>query len=568
MSIFYPDNDKRQQRLSQLSTDASDYLAQSQATYQSFVDIISRINARIAEAYRTAGMTPPGEFELDILAAANVPVSGVINKIRIATPILDVVGFVLMTRYLAPGMLSRLVATGVVSEELAAATFVTAWGGEVAVGVLISGVAVAIVAGVVIAAIGLAIDLFEGSELRSELRRGIIKLCAIRAEIFLHFLRSGKLVDSMRAAERALEGLAAEGRLTPTAVDNMIRNFVEPAVHNVEGIVMATALYDLAQMDADRDAWTAEDAVPPQPLPPPSSGPMPIFVVQLAESDPPFIPGIPGGDLRLCPAVPGDPAVRGRSTRTERYPTIRKGDLTVWPFSFADHRSSIFVAAFNKSGTMVNSWTLNGISNVARIHADPNTNMICFTEEGGNLVHMAWSQIVPAPQPLPMKGDIQDVLEFGPEKTDFGLVNAEVGEDRRQHLGRPLFLRNKTNGPLVVRLQVVSALAADRDPNNTPPAVPPKPAVVSLYMALVYQITVPPNSISELQMTASFLRQAGWIIYSPSQFKGGVAAEADGYAGAIVTRFEGLMYGGHVKIGAGGYVGLSDNDIPPFEFLS
>jgi hypothetical protein len=362
MSIFFPDNDNRQARLAELTTDAGDYLQKAQAEYKNFADTIELINARIAALYQKIGATPPAQKEADILGAANVPMTAVIDKIKIAEPIIDVAGFMVTARYLAPGLVSRLMASGVISEELAASTFVLTWGGEVSVGLLITGAATALVAGAVIAAIGLAVDLFEGAVLRDELQRGISKMCQIRGDIVLNWLRSKQLASDLGSLRIALDALQQEGVLTEAMITTLIHTHVMPSIEAIEAINMDSARAELASLDQQRGSWTNEDAVPAPPPNPALPAGYDAFVIKKSTGRPPYLMA----NMVLCPTVPGvwDPP-------TGDYPAIGKGEYTAWPMSFADHRNAVMLALFDKAGSIVNSWTLNGISTVTKFTPIP-----------------------------------------------------------------------------------------------------------------------------------------------------------------------------------------------------
>lgn len=559
MSIFYPDNDHRQDRVSQLGTDSSNYLQQSKDLAKAFEETITQLNVQIAALYRLAGLPPPSENELDILSAANITIAGSTAKttITVSHVLLDVASFAAAVRYLGPGLVVRLMAIGNISEEAAAATFVTVWGGELTVGFVISGLATFVIGLFVITAIYMAFDAFEGAELRSELRDAISRLCPIRADIYLNYLKSKRLVTGMEAVLAALTNLANSGvPITEAIIKNMIERDVLPTIAAVEGITMDSARADLAALDQGRGSWTNEDSTPIAPVAPTPPGAKPMAAVLLVAPTP---PAIPGGCI-LCPAVPGTWTVP-----TGPYPVIKKSDYTVWPFSFADHRNAINVAIFDKSGAIVNQWILEGISTVTKIHADPYTNMICFTGDGGQLVHMLWSQVAPARPPEPLHGNIRDMLELLPAQLEFGRVGEEP-------VARPVMLRNKSDHPLRVSLQVISVLAADsNDPKH---GRDPKPAPVTIYLQKHFQIDVPAGTISEVTIAAIYPMQPWWDVYSPSDFWGGVGAEALDLAthkicgGGVTMTFTGQMHGGKTKPGVGFEVPVKQADRPHFVFQS
>ena len=429
MSLFFPDNDVRQARLSELATDLGGFLQDSKNEYKCFTTVIAQLNVQVAALYRDAGLTPPGEGDLDIAGMANISLpAGAAVVIKVSEGILDITAFAITSRYVAPGLVSRLMASGLISEEAAAATFVTAWGGEFSLGIMFASLATVLVAGVIITGIGLAFNLFEGASLRDELRHGISKACQVRADVYLNLLRSQKLVLGMQAVRFSMEGFAQQGLLTQALIRQFIESSVLPVIAEVEGITIQNAISNLASRDSSRKSWTNEDSIPVGPPPSPSKSGA-TFAVRLG---PPRPPSVPQGCI-LCPSIPGVWDVP-----TDHYPSIKKDKLTIWPFSFADHRNAINVVVFDSTGALVNQWQLNDISTVTKIHADPDTNMVCFTGDKGAIVHMLWSQLDIAPPPSQiMQGRIGDVLEISPASIDFGLVGASSQ--------RPLMLCNRSN---------------------------------------------------------------------------------------------------------------------------
>ena len=544
---FYPDNPSRQERVSQLATDAAGYLQQANLAYASFETVIGEINTRIAALYEQAGIEVPPVITVDVAAESAMPIQGTIHVLDIVKPLLDVAGFLVSVRYLGPGLVSFLTSSGILTEEAAVATYVTVWGGEIALGPLIAFAAPAIVVGVVIAAIGVALDLYEGAELRDQLRQAITKLCQVRADLCCSCRRGQRVVTDLQALNLALQGLTANGLLTPQTIQNLIQTTVLPSIAAAQAITIDTVEVELDQLDQSRHSWTDEDSTPVAP-PTAAPPPVPLYLVRLVAPRPPQVP--PG--LLLCPQP-------GGTGPAPAYPTIQKDDLTVWPFTIADGHQAIRVVAFDRRGVMVNAWTLPGITTVTRIHADPHTNMVCFTGDGGAVVHMLWSQILIPPPPPPLRGAIDDVLEFGPASTDFGLVGLEP-------VIRPLLLHNTSDQVLTARVQVVSALAADR--NRPYPKDPPLPAVVTVGLARQVSVTVDPYAVTEVDMAAALPMDAGWDYYSPSDFRGGAAVEVEGYGGQIITTLVGAMNGGLVKPGVGAHVTVPDSAIPPFAFSS
>jgi len=224
MGIVYPDNDNRQTRLIELSTDTSDSLYQAATDYSKFTTLLSEVNQQIADLYRTTNLEPPPVDHMDVLRQA-----GVLDDIHAATSFVDaskilsgVLGLAGACKYLAPGATRLLVSTGAMAEVTAQKVLVqtiplVGWDIELTVGKLAGNVIGSVVTGVAVFAVDLGIDAIEGAQAKTE-------LASTQATID-HLL-----------AKDAAPSLAAANAITP---------------HSVEA--------ELAQLDAQRHSWTTND---------------------------------------------------------------------------------------------------------------------------------------------------------------------------------------------------------------------------------------------------------------------------------------------------------------------
>jgi hypothetical protein len=159
----------------------------------------------------------------------------------------------------------------------------------------------------------------------------------------------------------------------------------------------------------------------------------------------------------------------------------------------------------------------------------------------------------------------KDVLSLTPESLDFGITHGA-----RTQLD--LVLENKLSEPMTVRLQVVSAIAADWDSRKV--GEPLYPAILSIGPIARSGLKLEPNErtivpvIAQIQIPSSKIGSK-LSIYSPSRFKGYVAASAMGKDGWIVVPVTGGINGGALKRGGpSGFISdvkIKEGDIPPLD---
>ena len=190
MGIVYPDNDNRQTRLIELSTDTSDSLYQAATDYSKFTTLVSEVNQQIADLYRTTNLEPPPVDHMDVLRQA-----GVLDDIHAATSFVDaskilsgVLGLAGACKYLAPGATRLLVSTGAMAEVTAQKVLVqtiplVGWDIELTVGKLAGNVIGSVVTGVAVFAVDLGIDAIEGAQAKTELVTSPHQLFGMRAGV-------------------------------------------------------------------------------------------------------------------------------------------------------------------------------------------------------------------------------------------------------------------------------------------------------------------------------------------------------------------------------------------------
>jgi hypothetical protein len=159
-----------------------------------------------------------------------------------------------------------------------------------------------------------------------------------------------------------------------------------------------------------------------------------------------------------------------------------------------------------------------------------------------------------------------DVLEFAVQAIDYGTF------PYGQSIVRDLIIRNKSSEPLSILVQVVSAAAADRTNRRVgewlyPPVLSLRSPEV-LAFANHYETTMLPEEQKILKLKAEMPQPpSGRLhVYSPSDFKGYVAASVVNKSGWITLTVTGGIDGHESKVGVGGHVPIRDSDIPPLDF--
>lgn len=119
---LFPDNDKRQARLIELSSDTQNFLNQLKNNYAEFTILSQEINAKIADLYTQHGLTVPDVTSFDILQASGAAhdVSTGDTAVGVTNILVDVASFLITVQYLAPGVTAMLVDSGIMAAETAA----------------------------------------------------------------------------------------------------------------------------------------------------------------------------------------------------------------------------------------------------------------------------------------------------------------------------------------------------------------------------------------------------------------------------------------------------------------
>ena len=326
--------------------------------------------------------------------------------------LLGVGGLVATISYFAPAATTLLVEAGALEAETASAVLFSALGAEFTVGALAGGIVGGLVVGIVVVGIGLAIDAFEGYELRDELRKGIYQTCQLRASTKFALEKSKTLVDYLQSVKTTCDSLLESSiELTDEIIKNLIQKNAIPALQAIESITKNSIISELASLDQSRNSWTNEDE-DGKNIVLPSSQPIYINVgIEVPEN--------------LCPAIPNGlklTALQDPNELTSKvnYPILKVGQsgfetIQYWPFSYIDNRVGMAIIAFDGKGNVVKRWDKEGARYVWKIEEDLNTNEIVFVGQMEQKIVMKWSE-------LTMLFDLE--LELGPGPV---LINGRIG---------------------------------------------------------------------------------------------------------------------------------------------
>ncbi len=415
MSIFFPDNDNRHSRLIELSSDTQSFLDDAKKAYQEFKLLNTEVNVKIVAVYQKAGLTPPSVSPIDILEAQkavhNIATGDTI--VEVSNILLGVGGLVATISYFAPAATTLLVEAGALEAETASAVLFSALGAEFTVGALVGGIVGGLIVGIVVVGIGLAIDAFEGYELRDELRKGIYQTCQLRALTKFALDKSKTLVDYLQSVKTTCDSLFTNSiELTDEIIQNLIQKNAIPALQAIESITKDSIISELASLDQSRNSWTNEDEDGKD--------------ISLPFSQPIYINSVIEVPENLCPAIPNGlklTALQDPSSLISKinYPILKVenisgfGIIQYWPFSYIDNRVGMAIVAFDDKGNSVKRWDKEGARYVWKIEEDLNTNEVIFVGQMEKKFVMKWSE-------LTMLFDLE--LELGPGPV---LINGRIG---------------------------------------------------------------------------------------------------------------------------------------------
>jgi hypothetical protein len=261
MSLFYPDNDKREARIKQLVGDVHEYLDDARTAFQQFESLSAAATAKIQAIYSKAGLAPPTVTTLEIAS-----VSDTLNKTQSVSKGVDMaellinVGAAGAPLIFAPAATVELADAGLVTAEAAGAALGTSLGAEITAGGMFGGIVGILVAGVVAGGLSIILSATSGASNANELRGGIAKAKILRENACLSALRSAAMVDIVKAVAASCDSILAglQGAQQAQVIEAMIRKDIQPAVDTLKAIDHKKAIMALYKRDVARQSWMQE----------------------------------------------------------------------------------------------------------------------------------------------------------------------------------------------------------------------------------------------------------------------------------------------------------------------
>ena len=267
MSITYPDNVKRQGRVYQLGTDTQDYLNEAADAFQQLQDTLKHVNDQIAKIYNQAGLRSPEVQVVDVLKEVGVTDCSTADTVlEVLGMILDVMGFAVEVKYLAPAATKLLIRSGALTAEGALKVLLKVsvplidQPVEITVGDLAGQILGAAVGSVAIIGIDLGIETIQGKIEKGELIDAIKKLYPQRTVVRLSQMKTQELLASATAVKTLLDVfIAANIPITDEVIRGLIQKDIQPSLDKATGYTEQSVKQDLDASDVIRGAYMNDD---------------------------------------------------------------------------------------------------------------------------------------------------------------------------------------------------------------------------------------------------------------------------------------------------------------------
>lgn len=378
MLNLFRNNHKRRARWIELYADIESLLHQVKEKYKHFKELNDEIHDKLGLLYTEHDFAPQAELhEIWKLSVLTHDTGANRTPMRISSLIMctaAVIGSILL---LAPEATAQHIGAGLFDSAWAAELAGSAFGPEVSVGLT----AGALTAGTVAAMASAGIRTVQQMILRKKLRRNIHHLNHIRAMKLLTLNRLDIIIRSMHYIKYQLDQMQDRGdAVTRVTLQQMVVNFVEPAVTKANALQLSDAVLQLNQMDQARASWTQDDVVP-------TASPQPQRFFQIDQVPIQFLPSIPA-DLKALSLTSPD-----TFEPKEVYPVLRSNSYTYWPLSYADHRMGMAIVVFDSEGNLVKRWDKIGARYIVDITANPTNHAMIFRGESNHYFSMSWSEL-------------------------------------------------------------------------------------------------------------------------------------------------------------------------------
>ncbi|SDW71822.1 hypothetical protein [Paenibacillus sp. PDC88] len=378
MLNLFRDNHKRRARWIELYADIESLLHQMKEKYKHFKELNDEIHDKLGLLYTEHDFAPQAELhEIWKLSELTHDTGANRTPMRISSLMMctaAVIGSILL---LAPQATAQHIGAGLFDSAWAAELAGSAFGPEVSVGLT----AGALTAGAVAAMAAAGIRAVQQMVLGNKLRRNIQHLNHIRAMKLLTLNRLDIIIRSIHYIKYQLDQMQDRGdAVTRVTLQQMVVNFVEPAVTKANALQLSDAVLQLNQMDQARASWTQDDVVP-------TASPKPQRFFQIDQVPIQFLPSIPA-DLKALSLTSPD-----TFEPKEVYPVLRSNSYTYWPLSYADHRIGMAIVVFDSEGNLIKRWDKIGARYIVDITANPTNHAMIFRGESNHYFSMSWSEL-------------------------------------------------------------------------------------------------------------------------------------------------------------------------------
>lgn len=241
---YYPDNENREARVTQLAGDCRQYSAQLALDATAIKQKLASLNDALADAVGGADKLP-STAQVDELKFA-----GDKWAVNVSQLIVPLVTYPAVSAALTAAATSYLVGSG----ELGAAALVGLVGLPVAFEV-----AVGVAAGVFAIGAVFGVGAIAGAVKRTKLQDTIHQAIPGRVTLYKAYLVNHKLLQQIDAMTMALAALKAAGVAQDTVINN-VRQLVTEARAEIDKTTDDVARAGLAAQDTARHAWTNEDS--------------------------------------------------------------------------------------------------------------------------------------------------------------------------------------------------------------------------------------------------------------------------------------------------------------------
>lgn len=263
MSLTFPDNPKRQDRLIELGVQAQDYLGAALKDYDIFKKDIAAGNAQIAQAFRNAKVKAPTVQRYDILKLAGVADQTKLDDVvEISELVTGVASVVATFKYLGPASLKYMLREGYMTAAAAEKPLFSICGFTRTVGDVTGDIAGGMLAGVLNVGIDLGLDAIQGAIVKNKMEDAIPKVFSMRATIYETRLKTSILAEmagSVVAAVDALTDPSIGLDPTPAQVKKVVQADVAKVMKKVDAIDASSVAAELAKQDKLRNSYTDDD---------------------------------------------------------------------------------------------------------------------------------------------------------------------------------------------------------------------------------------------------------------------------------------------------------------------